>query len=358
LIGYPTSCDATSCAPDWVGQTDGDLTSATPVVAGGYIFVGAGDCCHGAETFGHLVAFDATCTSSPDPCRPVWTAPLPGGFMGGAPVVAGDRLFVGTRDGTVEAFPIDCSSQPDRCRPIWTARTHGGIPSPEITFTPACRIVAPLVVAGSTLYVASGSSVYAFPMACDASPCAPSWIGRTQGYLQSIAVGADHVYASQSQLAVPAHPGFHGRTVVFPTDCQRRCRAELIFSGQRSDPIVANGVVYLLGTEGLEGDQPAAYDDTCRSEDRACAPLWTMSSDNGNANDFVTVADGSVYMSGTDGNLHVFQIGGSATCCDVGTPATRTGGAAHPLGYLAVYALVFASVGWLGLRRLRRLRPE
>jgi hypothetical protein len=62
-------------------------------------------------------------------------------------------------------------------------------------------------------------------------------------------------------------------------------------------------------------------------------------------------------MSGTDGNLHVFQIGGSATCCDVGTPATRTGGAAHPLGYLAFYALVFASVGWLGLRRLRRPRP-
>jgi len=354
MLGYPTSCDATPCAPDWVGQTDGDLTTASPVLAGGFIFVGASECCHGSETYGHLVAFDETCSSYPDPCRPVWTAPLPGGFMGGAPVVAGDRLYVGTRDGTVEAFPIDCPSHPDRCRPIWTARTDGRIPKAWITFTRASRIVAPLVVAGSTLYVASGSSVYAFPTTCDASPCAPSWIGRTRGYLQSIAVGADHVYAAQSQLAVPAHPGFHGQTVVFPTDCQRRCRAERTFSGQQSDPIVAGGVVYLLGTEGLEGDRPAAFDDMCGSKDRACPPLWTMSSDNGTANDFVTVADGSVYMSGTDANLHVFRPGGSTICCVAVTSATASGGAArHPLGYAVFYVALIGAIGWLILRRLR-----
>jgi len=354
LIGYPTSCDATPCAPDWVGQTDGDLTSASPVVAGGYIFVGASECCHGSETYGHLVAFDEMCESDPDPCRPAWTAPLPGGFMGGQPVVAGGRLFVGTRDGTVEAFPIDCAWRSDRCRPIWTARTYGRVPSPKITFTRASRIGAPLVVAGTTLYVASGSSVYAFPTACDESPCAPSWIGRTRGYLQSIAVSPDHVYASQSQLAVPAHPGFHGRTVVFPTDCRGRCGAERTFSGQQSDPTVADGVVYLLGTEGLEGDQPAAFDDTCASEDRVCAPLWTMSPDNGLANDFVTVADGSLYMSGADGSLHVFRPGGSAICCVAETSATGSGGAArHPLGYAVFYVALIGAIGWLILRRLR-----
>src|SRR4029453_17997202 len=249
LIGYPTSCDATPCAPDWAGRTGGDLSTATPVVAGGYIFVGAGDCCHGSETFGRLVAFEEACASYPDPCRPVWTARLSGGIMGGQPVVGGDRLFVGSRDGTIPAFAIDCPSRSDRCQPIWTARTRGPIPDPKITFTPASRIVAPLVVVGSTLYAASGTWVYAFPTACDASPCQPSWIGHTRGWLQSIAVSSDHVYASQSTLSAPGLPEFRSRTVVFPTDFNLRSPAEGTFAGGQSEPIVSDGVVYMLGSE-------------------------------------------------------------------------------------------------------------
>jgi outer membrane protein assembly factor BamB len=352
LIGYPTSCDETPCAPDWVGRTSGDLSTATPVVAGGYVFVGAGDCCHGSETYGSLVAFDEACASYPDPCRPAWTARLPGGFMGGQPVIAGDRLYVGSHDGTVAAFPIDCPLRSDGCEPIWTARTHGPIPNPKITFTPASRIVAPLVVVGSTLYVASGAWVYAFPTACDAFPCAPSWIGHTRGYLQSVAVSSDRVYASQSRLVADSHPGFSPRTVVFPTECQFRCPAERTFAGARSDPFVSDGVVYMLGTERVETGRPAAYDDACGSKGSVCAPLWTMSLDNGTANNFVTVADGSLYMSGTDGNLHVFQLGGTATCC---SPAS-TSEAAPNVGYPVFYGAVLVGIAWIVVRRRSRAR--
>jgi hypothetical protein len=61
-----------------------------------------------------------------------------------------------------------------------------------------------------------------------------------------------------------------------------------------------------------------------------------------------------VYMSGTDGNLHVFRPGGSTICCVAVTSATASGGAArHPLGYAVFYVALIGAIGWLILRRLR-----
>src|SRR5262249_8479112 len=218
LVGYPTSCDADPCLPDWVGRADGDLTSADPVAAGGCVFVACDECCRGAKFFGHLFAFAEGCSTYPTPCLPVWRAPLPGGFIGAQPVVAGDRVYVGSKDGTVSAFPIHCTPVAGRCNPLWTAHTRGPVrdplPTPE-----GSRIVAPLVTDGSSLFVGSGAWVYAFPLTCNASPCAPSWIGRTAGgWTNDIAVSGGFVYVSTwSDRASP------GGTEAFPTVCPARC---------------------------------------------------------------------------------------------------------------------------------------
>ena len=78
-----------------------------------------------------------------------------------------------------------------------------------------------------------------------------------------------------------------------------------------------------------------------------------MSPDNGASANFATVADESVCVSGADGNLHVFRIGGSATCCAI---AGRAPEARNSLGYLAFYTFVVAGIVWLAFRR--RSRPR
>jgi hypothetical protein len=103
-----------------------------------------------------------------------------------------------------------------------------------------------------------------------------------------------------------------------------------------ASPTIDEGVLYLTGS-GDPGDQ--AFDAACGASGGACAPLWTMSPDNGASANFATVADDGVFVSGADGNLHVFRIGGSATCCAIAGPAPE---ARNSLGYLAFYTFVWS----------------
>ncbi len=65
------------------------------------------------------------------------------------------------------------------------------------------------------------------------------------------------------------------------------------------------------------------------------------------------VANDSVYVNGADGNLHVFRIGGSATCCAIAGPASE---ARNSVGYLAFYTFVVGGIVWLAVRRRTRSR--
>jgi hypothetical protein len=76
-----------------------------------------------------------------------------------------------------------------------------------------------------------------------------------------------------------------------------------------------------------------------------------MAPDNGGSVNFATVAGDSVYVSGMDGNLHVFKLGGSVVCCGSGDLASE---ARHPIGYLAFYAFVGGAIVWLAVRRRSR----
>ena len=344
LVGYPTSCDASPCQPDWIGDAAGDLTSADPVASGGSVFVAGQSCCHGSSSSGELFAFAESCTSYPEPCRPVWRGSIPGGFEGGQPIVVGDRVYVGSKDGTVEAFPTDCAAVARRCDPVWTARTHG----PRLGTQPS-RIQSPLVANGSNLFVPSGSWVYAFPLSCDASPCSPSWIARRpDGWINDLTATSEFVYASELPHTVYPRPGFPGGTVVYPTDCAHPCKPAWVYEHRLSSPVIANGVAYLFGS-GDPGDR--AFDAACGAGADACPSLWTMGLDNGSSHVPATVVDGTVYVTGDDGNLHVFRLGGSATCC---VPASR--GVGQPAGDLVFYGALLGGVAWFVARRRRRFR--
>jgi hypothetical protein len=78
-----------------------------------------------------------------------------------------------------------------------------------------------------------------------------------------------------------------------------------------------------------------------------------MSPDNGASGNFATVADDSLYVNGADGNLHVFRVGGSATCCAIAGPASQ---ARNSLGYLAFYTFVVGGIVWVAFRRRTRSR--
>ena len=347
LVGYPTSCGADPCRPDWIGAASGDLTSASPVAADGSIFVASDECCHGSRSYGRLFAFDESCAGYPATCHPTWTASLPSGFVGGQPVVAGDRVYVGALDGTVSAFPTRCAPVGGRCRPLWTARTHGrgaanygfGLPRGSLNITP-------LVTDTSTLYVAGGSRVYAFPLSCETSPCLPRWIGRAGGWVNDIAVSSGQVYVS-AETPVADGAGFSGRTLVFPTSCRSRCEPISTFRAN-SSPVVADGVVYLLGG----GPDAGAFDASCihGGGGETCQPLWTLPPNNGGSINFPTATTDALYVNSTDGNLHVFRLGGDATCCT--SPSSGTW--AHSIGYAAFYAALLGGIAWLVVRRRRR----
>jgi hypothetical protein len=116
-------------------------------VAGGRVY---------APRDGALAVYDAAGTTNcdggpPRLCTPLWTVPV-----GGAPAVAGGRLFLGS--GVFAAAGCGAPA----CEPVWTAQTRGFPSLPAI--------------AGSTLYLPAGDEVGAFPAAgCGAASCPPRW---------------------------------------------------------------------------------------------------------------------------------------------------------------------------------------
>jgi outer membrane protein assembly factor BamB len=86
--------------------------STPPAMAGGRVFVAAGD----ADSEAVLVAFDATTS------RPLWSGRFPAPWdQSGAPVVAGDTLYVLDRVGTVTAVDVESG------QPRWQTRTHTSV---------------------------------------------------------------------------------------------------------------------------------------------------------------------------------------------------------------------------------------
>jgi len=133
--------------------------STPPAIAGGRVFVAAGE----TEREAVFVAFDATTS------RPLWSGEFPAPWdQSGAPVVAGDTIYLLDRVGTVTAVDVGSG------QPRWQTRTHTSVLYARMVAN-ATRVIFQTfddhVVAldRTTGTVVSGTSEDAFPIDVDAT---------------------------------------------------------------------------------------------------------------------------------------------------------------------------------------------
>lgn len=169
--GYVYAVDADTGHERWRIKTDG-LVFSSPAVAEGRLFVGSDD--------GDLYAFDA------DGGRLLWRFPT-GGEVYASPAVAGDTVYVSSKSQIL--YAVDAASGEERWR--WNA---GGDASPAVAdgvvylgsddnglyaldgesgearwlFPTGAPIRLSPVVAGDTVYVGSGATLYAVAAGAEA----------------------------------------------------------------------------------------------------------------------------------------------------------------------------------------------
>jgi outer membrane protein assembly factor BamB len=319
LIGYSTSCDhryreltprggPARCAPSWIASPGGDLTTASPVVADGVVYVGSSD--------GALFAYPTSCSRHPRPCAPLWMASLPGGFgahgfSGAQPVVGAGVVYVGSTDGTLYAFPTSCGSP---CRPLRELHLPGVLNNP-------------LVLVGGTLYVTSGNHLYAYPTRCldRDQGCGPDWIGVAPSLIVSKpAVGDGHVYVGSEDGVVSAFPKACGRQGHL---CQPAWSIPDL--GRLPNPSLLDGVLFVGSSWDV--NELLAFDARCGGAGATCSPLWTYQvTDLGS---FVqqTASEGSGTLfaatgaltggtpGGPGGRLYAFRVGAPASGASLGS---------------------------------------
>jgi outer membrane protein assembly factor BamB len=125
-------CGAPTCQPLWKGDA-GTYVDSSPAVAGGRVFIGAGDAL--------LRAFDAAGCGAPI-CQPLWfgTAPGPQATIESSPMVANGLVYVGENNNRVYAFKAaGCGKRV--CNRIWEFITQ----DPIVNSSP--------VMVNDTLYV-------------------------------------------------------------------------------------------------------------------------------------------------------------------------------------------------------------
>ena len=233
----------------WWGET-GSAIHATPVLADGRVFVTTQD--------GTVQAFDQSCSATDEPCPPVWTARLSSADVAGShnpwgsPVVAGDRIYVGSPDGRLLGYPTDCV---DTCQPTWVAQTSGSLAEGSI------------VAADGVVYAVSLSgTLYALPEACDTypTPCEPLW----QAQLSGGAIGGGPVAVGDTVYAATVT----GHVYAFPTSCAQTgspCapRWDTETRGPIGTDLASDGRSVFVGV----GRQVEAFPTDCSS---TCSPSW------------------------------------------------------------------------------------
>jgi outer membrane protein assembly factor BamB len=295
LYGYPTACAPGRCRPTWIAKPGGDLTTATPTVAGGVVYVGSTD--------GTLSAYPIGCDSYPRPCRPRWTARLRGGFgergyAGAQPAVADGAVFVGSTGGTLYVFPTSCRSP---CAPVREVKLKGPMNNP-------------LVVAGGTLYVTSANHLFAFPTRCldRGGRCVPDWIGTAPALIVSTpAVGGGNVYVGSDADVVS----------VFSQHCARHggaCKPAWTIPdlGRLPNPSYFNGVVFVGST--WSRNELLAFDADCGASGKRCTPLWSFVVPDLGSISQTAVSDGHTLFAATGDLLGASQAGGSVFAFRVG----------------------------------------
>ena len=127
----------------------------------------------------------------------LWTAAAgPGPAF---PAAAGDTVYVAT--GTsLTAFPMTCTRTNGACDPRWTDPVTDGPLGP------------PVAQLGAVYTASSAGKLYVFPAQCQTSSCPPLWIGRAHRRpLSTAGVNSDYAYVASDRLyAFPAQCGSGG----------------------------------------------------------------------------------------------------------------------------------------------------
>jgi hypothetical protein len=318
-----------TCEPLWT-STSGGVAHASPVVAGGVVYINAESNDVGNRTT--LYAFDAAgntnCSGSRPTCPPLWSAPL-GGSTRSSPAVANGVVYTGFGPtgtsifGGLAAYDAggsnNCSGVPKTCVPLWTAPMKGFVDS-----SPA--------VSNGVAYVAnhvgSPSALFAFDAAGGSGHCSGSAATKTCTALWSGPLPTSDAISSPAVAYGIAWIGTgDGRLYAFdaagnincsgtPKVCTPRWSAGPTPRGAIgfSSPTIANGVIYIgLENDSFEGSLvgtglyafDATGDTNCSGAPKTCTPLWSVPNQQGFSSP--VVANGRVYFNGD--HLEAFTPG-------------------------------------------------
>ena len=267
--------------------------SAAAITAGGYIYsVGSDGHLRGYLRTTYAPKFDVAASAS---------QLIP-------PIVAGGAVIT-TGSGQIQARSTTTGAL------IWTAVLPAGVG-------------APVVNAGVVYVVAEGSTtltngVYAFSQSCGTggATCTPLWIGAggfsNGGYYlpeMSLSVGGGRIYARLgSDLKSFAVGCGTGGAICMPL-------SSVTGSATGTSPVFANNYVYSLESSGLA---------VRRASCLACSPAW-IGSLPGTGYRTATVAGSRIYVV-QDSSLYVFDSScGASTCSPTWSTTVRGGGALYP----------------------------
>jgi outer membrane protein assembly factor BamB len=302
------------CQPLWKGAVTGQ-SSAAAAVSGGIVFV---------NTLSKLFAFSAAgttnCAGAPKVCQPLWTAATStgGGSSYTSPVVANGVVYI-AHDSKLYAFSAagatNCSGTPKTCTPLWTATAENLIPQ------------AP-TVSGGIVYIGAAvlhpTHLYAFSAAgttnCSGTPkvCQPLWTATTPGSVSGApAVANGSVYAGDTAGHVSA---FSAAGTTNCSGAPKTCNALWTATngyGTSGSVAVANGAVYVATTNNaIVSAYSAAGTTNCSGTPKTCTPLWTTSPTGVGAFQKTTpsVANGVLYIGNNNGKVYAYSATGTTNC--------------------------------------------
>jgi hypothetical protein len=307
-----TNCSGSPvvCSPLWSTSAGPGFTSS-PVYANGVIYLTSAN---------GLEAFDATgttnCVGTPKVCSPLWTTSVPGTYVSisnGIAYLSGSGADPNTIYALDATGASNCGGTPKVCSPLWQLQTE----LPTLEFAGDYPVIS-----DGTVFIATASPYQPNPAAlhynieafdasgtvnCSGVPktCAPVWTTSDFPTVLQPAVGNDTLYVTSLTNGTAA---FDAKGVKncsgTPVVCSPLWTSSVGAGGGFWTPTVAGGVAFLVSPNHLYA-LDAGGKVGCSAS--VCSPLWTSptSSFSGSS---LAVANGLVYIVGSDGRLHVYGL--------------------------------------------------
>ncbi len=239
-----------------------------------------------------------------------WTAAVgPGPAF---PTASGDTVYVAT--GTsLTAYPATCSRTNGECEARWTDPVPDG------------ALGAPVAQLGAVYTASSAGKLYVFPAQCAKPSCPPLWIGKAHRRpLSAPGVNSDYAYVASDRLyAFPAQCGAGGE------ECPPAWTADLPGPAAAAPPASGGGLV-LVATRGREGSV-VAFPAACSQR---CQPVWIGAT--GGPATGVTISGRTAYTVAR-GRLLAFPLSCRGKCEPawtgpfvLGGPLVQAGAAGRP----------------------------